>query len=100
MIHSLRFRSSLKFLQGEFDLAVFDTLLAAWMAACDQPFEEVERPEFIRLMEYTHHGSTLNFRVPGREAIRSRIMKMGEDTIEGTRKMSAVRDYSSAIISF
>jgi hypothetical protein len=50
----------------------------------------VEKPEFIRLMEYTHHGSTINFKVPGRTAIRSRIMKMGEDTIEGTRKMFAV----------
>ncbi|KAJ6549520.1 hypothetical protein DFH09DRAFT_1319997 [Mycena vulgaris] len=38
-------------------------------------------------MEYTHHGSTLNFKVPGRTAIRSRILKMGEDTVEGTHKM-------------
>jgi hypothetical protein len=59
--------------------------------ACDQPFDEVEKPEFIRLMEYTHHGSTLNFKMPGRTAIRSRIMKMGEDTIEGTRQMFAVQ---------
>ncbi|KAF8202773.1 hypothetical protein K438DRAFT_584131 [Mycena galopus ATCC 62051] len=38
-------------------------------------------------MEYTHHGSTLSFRVPGRNVVKSRVMKMGEDTVEGTRKM-------------
>ncbi|KAJ6472270.1 hypothetical protein DFH09DRAFT_954153, partial [Mycena vulgaris] len=77
-------------LQGIFDQEVFNALLAEWIVACDQPFDEVEKPEFIRLMEYTHHGSTLNFKVPGRTAIRSRIMKMGEDTVEGTHKMFAV----------
>lgn len=42
-------------------------------------------------MEYTHHGSTLHFKVPGHTAVRNRVMKMGEDTVEGTRKMFAVR---------
>ncbi|KAJ6622119.1 hypothetical protein B0H10DRAFT_1944951 [Mycena sp. CBHHK59/15] len=46
-----------------------------------QPFDEVEKPEFICLMEYMHHGSTLKSRIPGHKAIRSRIMKMGEDSI-------------------
>ena len=78
--------------QGEFDQATFDRLLTEWIVACDQPFDEVEKPEFIALMEYTHHGSTLNFRVPGRNAIKSRVMRMGEDTVEGTRKMFEVSD--------
>ncbi|KAK7056101.1 Transposase-like protein [Favolaschia claudopus] len=73
--------------RGDFDQALFDTLFAEWMVTCDQPFDEVEKPEFIWLMEYTHHGSTLNFRVPGRKAITTRIMKMGEDTVDGTHKM-------------
>jgi hypothetical protein len=64
-----------------------------WVVACDQPFDEVEKPEFIALMEYTHHGSSLNFRVPGRNVVKSRVMKMGEDTVEGTRKMFEVRDF-------
>lgn len=41
-------------------------------------------------MEHTHHGSTLNFNIPGRTAIRSRIMKMGQDTVAGTRQMFEV----------
>jgi hypothetical protein len=69
---------------------VFNTLLAEYIVACDQPFDTVEKPEFIRLMEYTHHGSTLNFNIPGRTAIKTRIMKMGEDTVAGTRQMFKV----------
>ncbi|KAK7001098.1 hypothetical protein R3P38DRAFT_2796132 [Favolaschia claudopus] len=75
--------------RGDFSQEVFNTLLAQYIVACDHPFDTVEKPEFIRLMEYTHHGSTLNFAIPGRTAITSRIMKMGDDTIEGTRKMFA-----------
>ncbi len=38
---------------------------------------------------YTHHpASTLH--IPHKDAIRRRIMKMGEDTVEGTKKMFAV----------
>ncbi|KAK7007663.1 ribonuclease H-like domain-containing protein [Favolaschia claudopus] len=70
--------------RGDFSQEVFNTLLAQYIVACDQPFDTVEKPEFIRLMEYTHHGSTLNFSIPGRTAITSRIMKMGEDTVAGT----------------
>ncbi|KAK6977279.1 Transposase-like protein [Favolaschia claudopus] len=73
--------------RGDFSQEVFNTLLAQYIVACDQPFDTVEKPEFIRLMEYTHHGSSLNFSIPGRTAITSRIMKMGEDTVAGTRKM-------------
>ncbi|KAJ7867484.1 hypothetical protein B0H14DRAFT_3441698 [Mycena olivaceomarginata] len=76
--------------QGDFEQEVLNRLLAEWIIACDQPFDEVEKPEFIRLMEYTHHGSTLNFKVPGHTAVRNRVMKMGEDTVEGTRKMFAL----------
>ncbi|KAJ7938542.1 hypothetical protein B0H13DRAFT_2648595 [Mycena leptocephala] len=35
--------------KGDFDQATFDRLLA---------FDEVEKPEVIALLEYTHHGST------------------------------------------
>src|SRR5437016_12386036 len=59
------------------------------MVVCDQPFEEVDRPEFRRLLEYTHFRPSLV--IPKRFAMRSRIMKMGEDTVEGTKKMIAVR---------
>ena len=40
-----------------FDAETFKRYVAEWIVACDQPFEEVERPEFRRLLEYTHMGS-------------------------------------------
>ncbi|KAF8214665.1 hypothetical protein K438DRAFT_1955716 [Mycena galopus ATCC 62051] len=43
--------------------AVFETLLAEWMVASKRS------------------------RSPSQKAIRSRVMKMGEDTVEGTHKM-------------
>ena len=30
----------------------FEQLLIEWVVACDQPFDEVEKPEFISMMEY------------------------------------------------
>ncbi|KAF8989249.1 hypothetical protein BDQ17DRAFT_1434574 [Cyathus striatus] len=46
----------------------FEQLLASYIVSCDQPFEEVERPEFRKLLEYVFHGSSL--KVPGRHAIK------------------------------
>ncbi|KAG0693873.1 hypothetical protein DFH29DRAFT_815918, partial [Suillus ampliporus] len=39
---------------ANWDQNMFEQLLAEWMVACDQPFEEVDRLEFRRLLEYTH----------------------------------------------
>jgi hypothetical protein len=61
-----------------------------WVVACDLPFEEVERPEFRRLLEYTHMGSK-PLDIPHRNSLKSRIMTMGEDTVEGIKKMVKVR---------
>jgi hypothetical protein len=58
------------------------------MVACDQPFDEVDKPEFRRLLEYTHLRPSLH--IPHRHAMKSRIMKMGEDTIEGIKCMITV----------
>jgi hypothetical protein len=63
----------------------FEKLLTEWMVACDQPFEEVDRPEFRQLLEYTHLGPSL--KIPHRQTMKNRVMKMGEDTIEGTKQM-------------
>jgi len=58
------------------------------MVVCDQPFDEVEKLEFRRLLEYTHFRSSLH--IPHRHAMKRRIMKMGEDTIEGIKQMIEV----------
>ncbi|KAF8235292.1 hypothetical protein L208DRAFT_1541759 [Tricholoma matsutake] len=43
------------------DQEKFERLLIEWMVACDQPFEEVEKPEFIVTMSY---GRTGKFMLP------------------------------------
>jgi hypothetical protein len=58
---------------------------------CDQPFDEVEKEEFIKLMTYARHpASSVN--LPSREGIRRRVMKMGEDTIDGICEMFTIGD--------
>ena len=58
------------------------------MVACDQSFDAVDQPEFRSLLEYTHLRPSLH--IPHRGAVRTRIMKMGEDTFESVKKMIAV----------
>ncbi|KAF5337795.1 hypothetical protein D9758_016284 [Tetrapyrgos nigripes] len=64
----------------------FEQLLAEWIVACDQPFDEVEKPEFRALLAYTHHPSS-TLRIPGRKAIKNRIMRMGESSRENIKQM-------------
>jgi len=67
-----------------------------WVVACDQPFEEVERPEFIMMMNYTHHAGT-SLKIPKRDGIKRRLMKMGDDTVEDIWKMFLVRFYHCSL---
>ena len=61
-----------------------------WVIACDQPFEEVQRPEFIAMMNYMHHVVGTGLKIPKRNGIKRRLMKMGDDTIDDVRKMFLV----------
>ena len=61
-----------------------------WVVACDQPFEEVERHKFRRLLEYTHMGFK-PLDIPHRGALKNRIMAMGKDTVEGIKNMVKVQ---------
>jgi hypothetical protein len=79
----------IKLRQGPWDQEKFEQLLTEWIIACDQPFDEVEKPEFVTMMNVTHHaGGPL--KMPKREGIKRRVMKMGEETIEGVREMFSV----------
>ncbi|KAF8071963.1 hypothetical protein FPV67DRAFT_1412468, partial [Lyophyllum atratum] len=70
------------------DQEKFEQLLIQWIAACDQPFEEVEKPEFIAMMEYGRDPT--KFSLPKKDGVRRRVMKLGEKTIAETRDLSAV----------
>ncbi len=78
--------------QGPWDQEKFKQVLMEWVVACDQPFEEVERPEFIMMMNYTYHTGTL-LNIPGRNGIKRRLMKMGDNTIDGVCKMFSVHSF-------
>jgi hypothetical protein len=60
-----------------------------WVIACDQPFEEVERPKFIAMMNYAHHTGT-SLKILKRNGIKLCLMKMGDDTIEDVCNMFLV----------
>jgi hypothetical protein len=57
--------------------------------ACDQPFDKVEKPEFITMMNYTHHGSS-PLKILQCNTIKQCVIKMGKDTIEGVHEMFLV----------
>ena len=61
------------------------------MVVCDQPFQEVEQPELRRLLEYTHLRPGLH--IPSSTTIKRRVMKMGEDTVEGVKQLVEVSLY-------
>lgn len=83
--------------QGPWDQEKFEQLLTEWIIACDQPFDEVEKPEFITMMNVTHStGGPL--KIPKREGIKRRVMKMGSETIEGVREMFSVSLYLNSVV--
>ena len=75
--------------KGPWNQEKFERLLTEWIVECDQPFEEVERPEFIAMMNAARHTYS-PLKIPKREAIKWCVMKMGEETIEGVREMFSV----------
>ena len=60
-----------------------------WVIACDQPFEEAERPEFIAMMNYTHHTGP-SLKILKHNGIQQCLMKMGDDMIEDVCNMFSV----------
>ena len=66
--------------------------MTRWIVACDQPFDEIEKPEFIALMSYAqNHTPPPSYSMPGRFTIKRRAMEMGSDTESEIRGMFKVR---------
>jgi hypothetical protein len=63
-------------------------LVIKWIIACNQPFDEVENPEYIAMMSYGRDPS--KFSLPKKDGVQRRAMKLGEDTIEATKAMFSV----------
>ncbi|PCH43320.1 hypothetical protein WOLCODRAFT_18293 [Wolfiporia cocos MD-104 SS10] len=62
-----------------FDHTKYEQYLTEWVAACDQPFNAVEAPKFIRLLQYI---SQL-----GKEF---KLMEMGDDIVSDIKTMLAI----------
>jgi hypothetical protein len=75
--------------KGPWDQDRFEELLAKWIVATDQPFYTVEEPEFRDLLMYTHHPSP-KLKIPHRDTVKRRIIKMGAASIEATKQMFQV----------
>ena len=60
-----------------------------WQAACDQPFDKVDKPEFWRMIEYLRPG----VHIPHWDVMQQLIMKLGEETIQGIKEMIGVCIY-------
>ncbi|KAJ6545471.1 hypothetical protein B0H19DRAFT_1075778 [Mycena capillaripes] len=63
--------------EGPWDQTKFERLLVGWLVACDQPFQEVGRPELPPLLECFHRASKLN--VPSASTVQRRVDSMGKD---------------------
>ncbi|CAA7270448.1 unnamed protein product [Cyclocybe aegerita] len=74
-----------KQLASTWDQGHFEELLAKWIIECDEPFDVVERPLFKELLSYVHLFSCQPLKTPGCTTICTKIMKLGEDTIEGVK---------------
>ncbi|KAG6823964.1 hypothetical protein H0H92_008436 [Tricholoma furcatifolium] len=53
----------------DFDQDKFEELLAEWIVLCDQPFDEVDKQPFRRLLEYVHRPSGKTLKIPHCTAI-------------------------------
>ena len=63
-----------------------------WIVASDQPFTEVENPEFVELLNYVHRNSSgSELQILGHNSIKRRVMDMGENGIEEVKEMFMVR---------
>ncbi|KAF7346964.1 Transposase-like protein [Mycena venus] len=65
----------------------FEGLVAKWVAACDQPFIAVNKPEFCEMLQYVHHHSPKPLQIPGDDKVRSLIEKMSDDMVTSLKKI-------------
>ncbi|KAK6984038.1 ribonuclease H-like domain-containing protein [Favolaschia claudopus] len=74
---------------GPWDQATFKRLLVEWLVACDQPFSEVERPEFQDLLHYVHHREPA-LEIPSGRTVKRRVDDMLPDLVRELKSFFAV----------
>ncbi|KAJ7235766.1 hypothetical protein C8J57DRAFT_1248144 [Mycena rebaudengoi] len=69
----------------------FETLVAKWVAACDQPFVAVMREEFCEMLEYAHHHSPTPLKIPSPDSVKGKIMKMSAEMVNELKAIFKVQ---------
>ncbi|CAA7267605.1 unnamed protein product [Cyclocybe aegerita] len=69
------------------DQAHFETLVAKWVAACDQPFSAVEDEEFHEMLQYIHRQSHGKLKIPSQKGVHERILEMETEMVDGFQAM-------------
>ncbi|KAM5546301.1 hypothetical protein V8D89_000427 [Ganoderma adspersum] len=68
-------------LNEPWDQDQFEQLLTEWIAACDQPFDAVEKLELHSLLQYTYHRPE-HLDIPSAATIKKRIMDLSDKYVE------------------
>ena len=72
--------------QGPWNQVKFENMLAEWIFLTNQPFNLVDNTAFCELVTYVHHPAP-KLKIPHCDAMKRRIMKLGEDTIRSTNSV-------------
>jgi hypothetical protein len=75
--------------QEPFNYEQWVELLVKWIVASDAPFTEVEVPEFIELLQYTHQGSD-TLHIPSSWTVKQRALKMSKTTMDEIKQLFEV----------
>jgi hypothetical protein len=72
----------MSFLQVPWDQDHFETLVAKWVAACDQPFIAVMREEFCEMLKYVHRHSPNPLNIPSPACVKGKIVMMSDEMVK------------------
>lgn len=69
-----------------FDYQKWVDLLVRYIVVSNVPFTEVEVPEFVELLEYTHHGVS-KLAIPGSKVIKQQVLKLSDATVQELKEL-------------
>ncbi|KAJ8456982.1 hypothetical protein ONZ45_g18499 [Pleurotus djamor] len=80
--------------KATFKQDLFDKLLTEWIVSCDQPFTEVDRPEFRALIDYVYQTGDHkeDLQIPSHTTVRTKIMDNGEKSMKAMVEMFSKLD--------
>ncbi|KAJ7088224.1 hypothetical protein C8R43DRAFT_298081 [Mycena crocata] len=81
--------------KAPWDKAHFERLVASWVAACDQPFIAVNKPEFRAMIRYAAlHPPEKIIKIPKDQSVKDEILRMEKEMVEELSAIFKVRGLS------